>query len=128
MFRTRVTSVFSLLLLLLATLGLSGDLRAQLCCEGFRGVQYHCTGPNCNQYVLARNSCIHAVYQGHYGIHGTIPCCSDRVFSYDIGSSCYITAPQQASSETPRLLARTFYILDCSGKYVLIKLGGPSTS
>jgi hypothetical protein len=128
MFRIRATSIFSLLLFALAMLGNSQALRAQLCCQGFRGYEYHCTSPTCDQYVLVRNSCIRAQYSGHFGITGSAPCCQTQVFTYTIGTSCYITAPQQASSEAPSLLARSFYMRDCSGKYVLVRLGGPSTS
>jgi hypothetical protein len=128
MVRIRAKSIFWLLLFALATLGSSEALQAQLCCEGYHDTRIDCTGPNCTQTVYARTSCIHAQYSGYLSTSGFVSCCGTNWFSYQAGSRCYVEAPEQASSAPPTLFARTFYVRDCSGNYVLTRVGGPATS
>lgn len=128
MILSSVKSFLWLVLFVFAVFGNSAALRAQLCCQGYHDTEYHCTGPGCNQIVYAHTSCIHAQYSGYTTNSGYVSCCGTNWFALYAGSRCYVAAPEQASLAPSYLFARTFYIRDCSGKYVLARVGGQSTS
>lgn len=120
----RVTRNYLLPFLLvgLAMLGGSRTLQCQSCCVSIKVNTVTCVKGTCKT-TITWNKCIAG---GVYAVdYATLYCCGVQFSSAVRIDECLIAGPTQSASITSSSRTRTFYLLDCSGKYVLVNVPMP---
>ncbi len=90
------------------------------CCDPDSPIdQVICSSPGCWGQIYTRE-CDQAEYSGWLGQLNFVRCCASPRATYANKGGCFIAGPaQETIASVPR---EAFYVLDCSGNYVLASL------
>ncbi len=123
----RMTTPKSLLWLVLVGLAMSGTARplhSQNCCSQFTKNEWTCTAPACSQTVYYYTCDSYGYFA--YDI-GYVSCCNSDLPSDYLTGYCVAPAPARAAREPGTSLTTTYYVMNCSHKYVLVELAAPQS-
>lgn len=123
----RMTTLKSLLWLVLVGLAMSGTARplhSQDCCNQFVENIWTCSAPGCSQQVTYYTCGAYGYFA--YDI-GYVSCCGSEILSDYLIGYCAGPAPARATREPGTSMTTTYYVMNCSRKYVLVELAAPQS-